>query len=458
MSYVLCPMSYVLCPMSYVLSFMTHTMYRVPYTLNRRVSKKMYLCFYSNFFLRRMEDFVLIRKRFDDLGCCIIIPTYNNSSTLEKVITGAGKYTGSVIIVNDGCTDDSPEILKKYPQYTVLDIPKNTGKGWALRQGFRYALEKGFRYAITIDSDGQHDPEDLVRFIDKIEEEPDSVIIGARNMDQHSVPGTSSFGHKFSIFWFRVETGLKVPDIQSGYRLYPLEKVRGMRFLGRKYEFEVEVLVKLAWRDVSIHSVPVSVFYAPKGERVSHFRKVRDFTRVSIANVLLVFTALLWINPFRFIKALRKTSVKKFIRDYVINSSDSNMKISLSVAAGCFIGVIPVWGFQMLLAFSAAYLLKLNKFVTVAASNISIPPMLPLILILSYFTGGIITGRAGRPPSPSGGFSIRWFESNLVQYLIGSLVFGILLGLVLGTVTWLLLKIFRKPAMVAGANDTHQQI
>jgi len=391
-----------------------------------------------------MTDFEQTRQRFKKLKCCVIIPTYNNDMTLEQVMRDVLEYTEDVIVVNDGATDRTPEILGKFVSLPVITIPKNKGKGYALRLGFHYALKQGFRYAITIDSDGQHYPDDLLKFLDKIEQEPDSVIIGARNMDHYSVPGTSSFGHKFSIFWFRIETGLKVPDIQSGYRLYPLEKMERMRFFGRKFEFEVEVLVKLAWKGVKITSVPIKIYYAPKGERVSHFRKVHDFTRVSIANTLLVFTALLWVNPFRFVKALRKKSIRKFIEDYVINSNDSNMKITLSVTAGVFIGVIPVWGFQMLIAFGVAYFLKLNKFVTVAASNISMPPMLPFILFLSYITGGLIIGYNKQMVKYSSGITLEWVKENIVLYLVGSIIFGIILALVLGTITWFLLRIFRK--------------
>jgi len=392
-----------------------------------------------------MSEFEQSRQRFKELKCCIVIPTYNNDKTLEQVIRDVLEYSEDVIVVNDGATDHTVDILNKFGSLRAINIPKNRGKGYALRLGFHYAFKQGFRYAITIDSDGQHYADDLLKFIDKIEQVPDSVIIGARNMEHDSVPVTSSFGHKFSIFWFRIETGLKVPDIQSGYRLYPLEKMDKMRFFGRKFEFEVEVLAKLAWKNVNITSVPVKVYYAPKGERVSHFRKVHDFTRVSIANTLLVFTALLWVNPFRFITALRKKSIRKFIQEYIINSSDSNMKIAVSVTVGVFIGVFPVWGFQMLVAFGIAYFLKLNKFVTVTASNISMPPMLPFILFLSYITGGLIIGYNKHTLKYSSGITIEWVKENLVQYLLGSLIFGIIAAVVLGTITYFLLKTFRKP-------------
>jgi glycosyltransferase involved in cell wall biosynthesis len=396
-----------------------------------------------------MTDFEQSKQKFAALKCCVIIPTYNNGKTLEQVIRDVLEYTSDVIVVNDGATDQTPDILAKFGSLRIINIPRNRGKGYALRLGFHYAFKQGFRYAITIDSDGQHYAKDLLKFTSKIEQEPDSVIIGARNMGHESVPGTSSFGHKFSIFWFRIETGLKVPDIQSGYRLYPLEKIERMRFFGRKFEFEVEVLAKLAWKEVNITSVPVKVYYAPKGERVSHFRKVHDFTRVSIANTLLVFAALFWVNPFRFVKALRKKSIRKFIQEYVVKSKDSNMKIASSVTIGVFIGIIPVWGFQMLVAFGIAYWLKLNKFVAVAASNISIPPILPLILFLSYITGGLIIGYSKNTVNYSSAMTVEWIKGNIVQYLVGSVVFGILAAIVLGTITYFLLRIFRKPQIVS---------
>jgi len=324
-----------------------------------------------------------------------------------------------------------------------ITIPVNTGKGWALRQGFKHAIGKGYRYAVTIDSDGQHFPDDLPLFLDLIEKQPDSMILGARDMSREEVPGTSSFGHKFSIFWFKVETGLKIDDVQSGFRLYPLKFLKDMRLYTRKYEFEVEVLVRLAWRGVKILSVPVNVYYPPKEERVSHFRKVHDFTRISIVNSILVFMALLLVRPFLFTKSLKKKSVKGFIKEYLYDSNDSNSKLSLSVAFGLFVGLTPFWGWQLIIAFGVAYLFKLNKFVTVAASNISIPPILPFLVFLSYFTGGLVLGLDTKL-SYSSGINLAWIKHHLVQYVVGCFILGIVTAIVMGFLTFILLEIFRK--------------
>jgi glycosyltransferase involved in cell wall biosynthesis len=390
-----------------------------------------------------MPDFNQIKQKFSDLNCCVIIPTFNNDTTLHKVIGEVRSYTNEIIVVNDGSTDKTSEILAGIHGLDIITLPQNKGKGLALKKGFDLAMEKGFRYAITIDSDSQHYPSDLPRFLEKIEKEPDSVIIGARNMEQMSVPGTSNFGHKFSVFWFKVETGIKIEDVQSGYRLYPLKFLKDMRLYTRKYEFEVEVLVRLAWRGVKVLSVPVNVYYAPKEERVSHFRKVHDFTRISIVNSILVFMALLLVRPFLFTKSLKIKSLRGFIKEYVVDSNDSNIRLSFSVALGLFIGLTPFWGWQMIIAFGVAYVLKLNKFVTVAASNISIPPLLPFIIFLSYLTGGIVLGVENKL-SFSSGINLEWIKHNLLQYIVGSFVLGIVIAIVLGALTFLMLEIFRK--------------
>ncbi len=392
-----------------------------------------------------MPDIPLVRQQFKDLNCCIIIPTYNNDHALEEVINGVLQYTDAVIVVNDGATDQTAEIMDRFPLIQKINIPVNTGKGWALRQGFKHAIAKGYRYAITIDSDGQHFPEDLPLFLETADQNPDSMILGARDMTREEVPGTSSFGHKFSIFWFKVETGITVLDVQTGYRLYPLNKIKDIkRVVSRKYEYEVEILVRLAWRGVKVLSVPVKVYYAPKETRVSHFRKFRDFSRVSIVNSILVFMALLWVRPLSFFHGLRKKSVREFIMEYIVNSRDSNAKLAKSVALGLFIGVTPIWGWQIVTTLGLAHLFRLNKFVAVAVSNISLPPMLPFIIFLSYIIGGWVLGSNGSNLEYSPGFGLHWIKENLAQYLLGSLMLGIGLVIVFGPLSYLLLHLFRK--------------
>jgi glycosyltransferase involved in cell wall biosynthesis len=375
--------------------------------------------------------------------CCVIIPTYNNEGTLEKVILGVLEFTDHIIIVNDGSTDSTRRIIQGFPALTSLHYERNQGKGFAIRKGFKEAIRLGYRYAITIDSDGQHLPSDLPAFFAKIEAEPGTLIIGARNMEQAGIPGGSSFGNKFSNFWTWVETGYRLPDTQSGYRLYPLEKLAKTRFFTNRFEFEIEVLVRSAWKGIPIVSVPVSVIYPEKKDRVSHFRPFTDFARISILNTFLVILAALYFRPVMIIRGMMKDGFKELLRKHLLDPEESNFKKSASIALGVFMGIAPVWGWQMAIALALAILLKLNKAITLIASNISIPPMIPFILFGSYMTGGLVLGNH-REISFDSGITLEFVKNNIVQYITGALVFGLAMGILAGLATWLILAIFRK--------------
>lgn len=395
-----------------------------------------------------------IPERMKALGCCVMIPTYNNAATLLSVIDGVRKYCADIIVVNDGCTDGTAELLKSCTGIDVLEFSRNKGKGIALKRGFKYAQKKGFTYALTIDSDGQHMPEDIEKFVDKIERHPGCIVIGARNMTVDNVPKKSSFGRKFSNFWFRFETGKKVPDTQSGYRLYPLAEVNKNWYLTGRYEFEIEVLVRCSWRGVKICSVPVKVWYAPQGERVSHFKPFYDFTRVSILNILLVLITLLLIKPFNFIKALNRKNIKEFFTKHVLNPDETNMRKTVSVMVGVFLGIIPIWGWQIAAAVVISMVFKLNRMMTIVSSNISIPPMIPLVVYGSYLMGGIFIKEDAVKFDYDPGITLEYISRNFLQYLVGSIVLAFAAALILGLITYVLLVIFRKdPTSGVSSNE-----
>jgi glycosyltransferase involved in cell wall biosynthesis len=384
------------------------------------------------------------KELFKAKKCCVIIPTYNNHQTIQQVITDVLVYTDQILVVNDGSTDNTEELIKGFNGIDVVSYPKNKGKGYALQQGFKAAWEDGYKYAITIDSDGQHFATDLPNFVEAIDKNPNAIIIGNRNMEQEGIPGKSSFGNRFSNFWFKFETGIKMPDTQSGYRLYPLKPLSKMFFFTKKYEFEIEVIVRAAWKGVEVTDVPIQIYYAPIETRVSHFRPFRDFSRVSILNTFLVLYALLIVKPFEFIRKLNKKSVQEFFQTQITQNKEPNINITFAVMLGLFMGVAPVWGYQMLIAFGLAHLLKLNKVIVLVASNISIPPMIPVIIFASFRTGGLFIEANKLNVIYSKKLSLSLIKDNIVQYLTGSLVFGLILALTFGLITYILLLIFRK--------------
>ena len=226
---------------------------------------------------------------------CVIIPTYNNATTIRRVIEDVEKYCSSIIVVNDGSTDDTAAILQSIPSpIEVVSYPDNRGKGYALVTGFKKAKALGYTHAITIDADGQHFADDIPCFIEGLKHNPEGFIVGCRNLTEENMPRQNTFANRFSNFWFRLQTGINLPDTQSGYRLYTLSSLKGLNLITSRYESELELLVYAAWAGVDIASVNVKVYYPPAEERVSHFRPIYDFFRISVLNTVLCLGALLY--------------------------------------------------------------------------------------------------------------------------------------------------------------------
>jgi glycosyltransferase involved in cell wall biosynthesis len=377
------------------------------------------------------------------MNWCVVIPTYNNEKTLEKVVQEVLGITGDVIVVNDGSTDSTVEILGKFKDLKVVTYPRNQGKGYALKKGFELAIKEGYRYAITLDSDGQHYANDIPAFIQKSLEQPDSLIVGSRRLPKEKMRQGSSFANRFSNFWFKFIAGITLPDTQSGFRLYPLSKLKDIHFYTRKYEFELEVLVRSAWRGIPVTSIPISVFYPSLEERISHYRPVKDFVRISLLYTVFFFVVLFYVKPFSFLKYLKKENIKGFFNRHIFHSQDSTAKITLSVMLGVFMGIAPIWGYQLITAITLAYLLRLNKILVIVAAQISIPPLIPVILYLSFVTGSIILGN-GMHLNLVSPMTLAFVKRNLLQYIIGSLTLAVILSLFFGLLMYFFMRLIRR--------------
>jgi 3-hydroxymyristoyl/3-hydroxydecanoyl-(acyl carrier protein) dehydratase len=258
-------------------------------------------------FLQKISVAPLLADEMHELGVCVVIPTYNNAQFLQTVLDEVLQYTPAVIVVNDGATDRTGELLEPYrSRITVISYSQNKGKGYALCQGFDRAEAAGYSYAITMDSDGQHSAADLPLFVETIKKYPESMLIGSRELRQENMPSGNTFANVFSNFWFTVQTGIRLPDTQTGFRLYPLKRMKGMRASTSRYEAELELLVRSAWRNIRQIPIRIQVYYPPAGERVSHFRPYVDFFRISLLNTLLVPAAVLYGYPSRFIRSISK--------------------------------------------------------------------------------------------------------------------------------------------------------
>lgn len=253
-------------------------------------------------------DFITVGVEENEV--CAVIPTYQNAKTLLKVVADVHRVVDTVFVVDDGSNDGTAALLDKAtgnerPE-KVLTHPKNCGKGAALKTGLTYARQQGFRYAVTVDADGQHRADDIPALLKAVEEEPDALAIGSRGLQHENMPAKSTFANRFSNFWFALQTLQRLPDTQSGLRVYPLRCLHGLRWMSARYEAELTLLVFSAWAGVKLLPVPVSVYYPPRDQRVTHFRPGRDFTRISVLNTLLCLLMVVYGWPRIFCRQIAR--------------------------------------------------------------------------------------------------------------------------------------------------------
>jgi glycosyltransferase involved in cell wall biosynthesis len=204
-----------------------------------------------------------------DAGIVALIPAYNEARYIADVVTGARKYV-PVLVVDDGSTDGTGGIAAMAGA-KVLAHPTNQGKGKALNTGFDYAVQRGVAAAITLDADGQHDPDEIPLFIEAFLNGKGDIIIGQRTFSQ--MPAKNQFGNRVGTWLLGKAMGQPVPDNQSGYRLLSEDVMRSIRPSSTRFEAEVEILLRAQMAGFRVAWVPIKTIY---NEKVSHFRPVRD--------------------------------------------------------------------------------------------------------------------------------------------------------------------------------------
>ncbi|MFN3234994.1 MAG: glycosyltransferase family 2 protein [Gammaproteobacteria bacterium] len=217
-----------------------------------------------------------------------LIPAYNEQKTIADVVQSVLKHVETVVVVDDGSTDDTVERIQSLP-VTIIRNDKNLGKGVSLLTGFKKALQLECDAVIALDADGQHDPQDIPRLINAHQEYPEHMIIAARMKDTHLAPRPRLIANRVSDFFVSWVAGQKIYDSQSGFRLYPkevLEMLADVEY-NERFGFETEVLIDLAGVDVEFIAVPIKSCY-PDEARASHYKGFRDtavITRIIVFNL-----------------------------------------------------------------------------------------------------------------------------------------------------------------------------
>jgi glycosyltransferase involved in cell wall biosynthesis len=217
----------------------------------------------------------------------LVIPAYNEASTIVDIVQKAMQFTDMVIVVNDGSSDNTAQVLDGLP-VTLLNNPQNIGKGKSLLRGTNYAIEQGANSIITMDGDGQHQPEDIPLLLDEAALNPNTIIIAARLRKRHIAPPLRRFANAFADFWISWAAGQKIRDSQSGFRLYPAETFKRCSTKSDNFVFESEILIDAAYKGIFSKGVAIDTVYH-QCARPSHYRPATD----TWAIVMMVATKLI---------------------------------------------------------------------------------------------------------------------------------------------------------------------
>jgi len=369
----------------------------------------------------------------------VVVPVYNHATTLRKVISGILAVHEHVLVIDDGSTDLMPDTLKGLG-VDVIHHEHNRGKGAAIRTGAHAAQKMGMTHIITIDADGQHDPADIPLFVAAIARDSHAVIVGARDFNTTNVPGSSRFGRKFSNFWLRVQTGVILSDVQSGFRAYPLAVLNNVKCTENHYSFEVEVLVRAAWAGFSLKDVDITVYYPPKETRISHFKSFTDNVRISLLNTRLTIRAIMPVPHKTFGRdATGKLSPIHPLRSMRLLLADdaTPRDLALSCALGIFLGTVPIVALHSIAILLAAGWLRLNKFAALAASQLCMPPIVPALCIETGYAM-----RHGRFLTEIS-FQTLGYEGleRIWEWILGSLVLAPIFSIIIGGIVYLMAKI-----------------
>jgi glycosyltransferase involved in cell wall biosynthesis len=218
---------------------------------------------------------------------CALIPAFNEAGHIAQVVGGARAQVDSVVVIDDGSTDGTAELAGRAGALCLVNAA-NSGKGSALRLGMQHALAEGFTHAVTLDGDGQHLPEDIAALLDVARETDAALVIGARPFDRALMPRARYYSNTVGSRWASAIVGRKILDSQSGFRVYKLEKLRGIDLRSTRYEFEMEALIKMARGGASIAHAPIHMVYDGNQPR-SKMKPIRDTVRICFCSLAFRF-------------------------------------------------------------------------------------------------------------------------------------------------------------------------
>jgi glycosyltransferase involved in cell wall biosynthesis len=232
---------------------------------------------------------------------CIIIPVYNHEHAIAKVIAQLKPYAIPCLLINDGSSSTCLDVLESCAKQetawvTLLNRDENGGKGAAVIDGFKAAKRLGYSHAIQIDADGQHNIDDIPRFLNAGKLKPEAMILGQPLFDE-SAPKSRLYGRRLTNLWIAINTlSLAIADGMCGFRLYPLDaidKLISSTNISQGMAYDIDIVVRLYWQGVNAINIITAVHYPIDG--VSHFKLWQDNVMISKTHAKLFFGMLIRI-------------------------------------------------------------------------------------------------------------------------------------------------------------------
>ncbi|MDQ7008236.1 MAG: DUF2062 domain-containing protein [Acidobacteriota bacterium] len=370
----------------------------------------------------------------------VVIPVYNNAKTIHRTARGALRTGLPVIVVDDGSSDGSAGFVDGLP-VTCIRHNRNRGKGAAILTGALQARKSGATHLVVIDADGQFECSDLPIFMAAIVDSPHTIFCGYRDFTGSGAPRSSVFGRAFSNFWVRVIGGIHVDDSQCGLRAYPIGTLLELGVRARRFDFEVEVLVRAGWAGICVASIPVRVDYSPPEGRTTSFRPFIDNARITWTYTRLFLRNFVPWPHRRISDPGGKGSVDEREKSFallrrLLQEHRTPGELAAAVAVGLFLATLPLIGVHSIAIVYAATVLRLNRALAFAVSHLCAPPVVPaLCLEAGYFL------RNGRWLTEAS-IELLWLQAGqrFFDYLLGTLVVAPFLALLGALVTLFLAR------------------
>jgi glycosyltransferase involved in cell wall biosynthesis len=366
----------------------------------------------------------------NNVRIAVCLPVYNNAGMVGDVVNGVLKHVSLVVAVDDGSNDATHRALTAIPKITVIRFLHNRGKGAAIKAGIEQAAAMGATHVITIDGDGQHLPEDIPLFIEKIKSDPGALWVGNRIIPSGGAtpPARSRFGRRFGNFWYRFNTGIRIHDTQCGFRVYPVKRIRHLDIKGNRYEYEQDALIKAAWNGISVKEVDIHIKYQDGISGVSHFRPVVDFLRIASVNSRAAFLRVVFpVLTFDVSGKTIRDKIQSVIK-YELKAHAGPKQAAFSIAFGVFMGIFPIHGLQVALLMALSIPMKLNRPLAFLGVCVSSPPFLPFIIIAAVAIGKMLV--PAMKASCSCHPVIKTILEGGLQFVIGSILLSVLAGII----------------------------